>query len=138
MAEAKTCSLIAYEDTGPVLMARVVHITTGSVITQAVISSIAYAVYDVTGYDEVNDTGTVTLIIAGTQTISSVVFDTLQTPAIWTGNVDATGYNFRVDAPVSWIPAAPKRYRFDFKFTPTTGAAFACSFRATSRKLRTA
>jgi hypothetical protein len=136
MAEAKSCKFIAYEDTGVILMGRIVT-TAGTAITQAALSSIAYAVYDVTDYDDVAGTGTATLVIAGTLTISAVVFDSLQIPAIWTDLGDSTGYNFRVDAPVTWIPAAPKRYEIGFLATPASGAAFGWKYQATSRKLRT-
>ena len=137
MADAKCCLAVVWEDCGVIFMGRIVN-GSGTAITQASLSTLDYAVYDVTSYDEVNDSGTATLVLAGTQTISSVVFDTYQTPSIWTDLGDSTGYNFRVDAPVTWIPAAPKTYRIDFKATPTSGAAFAWSYQCKTRKLRTA
>lgn len=62
-----------------------------------------------------------TAVATATLTVSSVVFNSLQTDARWT--VDSTGYNFGYATVASQVPA-PGKYRFEFKFTPASGAVF--------------
>ena len=75
----------------------------GSYLTQADVTSIAYSIYDertrsvVSGHDGV------------ALTVSQVVYDTLQTDALWTA--DATGYNFKHTIDVSSNPAFPEEDR---------------------------
>lgn len=103
----------AYEDTGPALMARV-YGNAGTAITQASLSTIVLHVYNKA------DIGT-PIASSVSVTIASTVFDTLQTDARWTE--DSTGYNFRYDCPVTYLPS-PGRYIYEFVFTPSSGAAF--------------
>lgn len=102
-----------YEDSPPSLMARVTG-RTGANITQASLTSITLY-----GYNIANVASPVASGVA--LTVSSVVFDTLQTDARWTE--DDTGYNFRYDLPASYI-ATPGEYLFEFVFDPTSGENF--------------
>ncbi len=72
--EGSTCSLLA----------RVTD-TVGTVLTQSDISSIEYQIYP--------EDSTTAVVGATSLTVSSVIYDTLQTHAAWIK--DTTGYNFR-------------------------------------------
>jgi len=101
----------AYEDSGVTIMARITGLD-GAVITQGSISTITCAVFDPTGAS----VATPTVVVADS------VFDALQTDARWT--VDSTGYNFRYDVAASVMATGDKTYRFEFKFTPSSGEVF--------------
>lgn len=79
-----------WEDTGAVLMARI-HNYDDTYIMQADLSSITYSIFNTNldptdaGYTVVDESGL---------TISSVIFDTLQTDNGW--SPDTTGYNFKM------------------------------------------
>jgi hypothetical protein len=116
----------AIEDSGIVLMARVQNIS-GTNITQGSVSGITYSVFDLVDG---------TAVVSGSSlTVSTVVFDTLQTPAIWT--TDTTGYNFRHDAPATALPNGERTYRFEYKFTPTSGEVFWALFDINTIGVRT-
>ena len=102
-----------WEDSGFAWMARVKG-NDAALVTQGDLSSIAYSVYDLDAPSEDPETGTLTIAL--------VVFDTLQTDARWTK--DATGYNFRWDVSPTLLATGGHRYRFEVKFTPTTGDPF--------------
>ncbi|MGL4464761.1 MAG: hypothetical protein ACRC1K_21620 [Planctomycetia bacterium] len=66
-------------------------------------------------------------------TISSVVFNTLQTGAVW--KEDAVGFNFRADLPATSFPSPtvaeyPKKrfYEVMIQAAPTTGAVFGWNY----------
>lgn len=112
---------IAFEDGGAVNLARVTNYT-GSNVTQASLTSIHYSVYDLTSS---------TLTVSSTSlTVSGVVYDTLQTSAIWT--LDSTGYNFLHVLPASALPDGDHVYRVDYKFTPSSGEVFWQPFEITT------
>jgi len=95
----------------------------GTAITQASLSSITYKVNRIAADHDRTETETAD----GTVTISSSVFDSLQTSdPRWTK--DSTGYNFRVVIPASAFLVGDLRHRIDFLFTPVSGEAFAQSF----------
>ena len=113
-----------WEDSGCSLMARILG-TDGDEIVQADISTITYAVHEKVAGTE---------IIASTSlTISAVVFDTLQTDDRW--HTDATGYNFRMDAPVTAFPTGGTTYMVEVKFTPASGAVFHVVFEVAAQAL---
>ena len=117
---------VAFEDGAVVLMARVQNASAAN-ITQASVTAITYAVYDV----QQNTT-----VLASTSlTVSSVVFDTLQTPSIWTK--DTTGYNFRHDPAKTTLPNGGKVYRFEYLIDPTSGEDFWIVFEVTTQAIRT-
>ncbi len=77
-------------------------------ITQASLTSIAYAVVDTSDGSSVG---------TGTLAISTAVFDTLQTGEGWP---HSTGYNFEWDVAPTLTPAAAgDEYQVTITFTPT-------------------
>lgn len=105
-----------YEDSGFSLMARI-YGQAATPITQSTISSVALKVFDVSSS---------TSVATATPVVATCIFDTLQTDAYWTK--DATGYNFRYSTLASQVPNGGSRYRFEFTFTPTSGAVFPVVF----------
>lgn len=104
-------SASSYEDQPVTVMSRVRGLS-GAYITQASLSAITCKVYNSTG----------TLVTSPTVTISSAVYDTLQTSDVrWTR--DTTGYNFLFTIPATAFPL-PGYYRVEFKFTPSAGDPF--------------
>lgn len=84
----------------------------GKWATQANVSSLAYAVYDL-GTDEVPITAT--LVTSGTWTVSSVLVDTPVTPsttpssdALW--KLDQVGYNLSADLSATAFPTGGNNY----------------------------
>lgn len=109
---------LAWENGGLILMARVVG-WAGAAIVQADITSIQCTVTD-TSEDGDGETYDAAL------TVSGVVFDTLQTPDVWTA--DATGYNFRHTLPASALPSGGRVVRVEYRFVPAAGEAFYAVF----------
>lgn len=117
---------------GVTLMARI-RGNAGTLITQATLSSISYAVTNLTAAASVG---------TGTFTISATVFDDLQQndprwrrdSASSPGEDDAHGYNFRGTLAASLFVATginaasverqPDLYQADVVFTPTSGEPF--------------
>jgi hypothetical protein len=104
---------VVIEDGGATLLARIVG-NAGTVITQATITSITY--------QEFKKGTTIDIAVNSPLTVSSVVFDALQTDAIWT--IDSTGYNFSYAAAATEFPDGRETYEWEFKFTPSTGQVF--------------
>jgi len=100
----------AYEDGGCSIMARI-NGTDGTAITQSAVNTITCTVYD----------STLTSVATPSVVVGDSVFNTLQTDSRWT--VDSTGYNFRYDVAAT-VMTAPGTYRFEFKFTPTSGEVY--------------
>lgn len=132
-----TCCQVAYgcgyEDSGISLMARVYgHAATA--ITQATISTITYTVTEHATQEDAENGANGTAIIASTSlTVSSVVFDTLQTDARWTK--DSTGYNFRYDSAAADRTDGGVWHRYEVKFTPSSGAVFHAVWIVESKEL---
>lgn len=103
----------------------------GNLVTQATFSGITYTV---TRLDSLTPTsgetftgGTDTQTGTGTLTVSSVVFNSLQTTdPRWTK--DTTGYNFLATIPASCFQVGGVKHRIDIYFTPTSGEVFVQSF----------
>jgi hypothetical protein len=125
MMAATFITATIWEDSGCFLMARV-RGNAGSNITIASITSITSNVYD-----ESN----VNTLVAGptTQTVSSVVFDTLQTDSRWTK--DSTGYNVGVSALAAWFPTGGHLYRVELAFVPVSGENFKVLYRIHAQNL---
>lgn len=106
---------VGWEDSDPVFYARVVVDDAGTrrYLLQSDLTSISCSVFD---------RGTI-VGTATTITISTSVYDTLQTGTVWTQdtNGDSTGYNFRVQLAAASFPTGDKTYTVEFKFT-TTGS----------------
>lgn len=101
----------------------------GTVITQASLGSITYKV-NVLDEDDVE-----TEVATGTITISSAVYDTLQTSdPRWTK--DTTGWNFIFVVPAATFTSANAglRHRVDVRFVPASGEPFVQSFASTPAK----
>lgn len=81
--------------------------------TQSVLSAITWKAWD--------EQNTGTVHASGTLTVSSVVFDTLQTDGRW--SADATGYNFRHDITQATF-TDPGRYLIEYAVTMTGGNSF--------------
>ena len=116
-----------FEDTSPTWVERVVG-QDAAAITQASITSIAYKVYN-------PDADETEVVADGTLTVSTVVYDTLQTSdSRWTK--DTTGFNFLWAVPATLFPTGSKRVRVDVLFTPASGGVFAIvhDFIVVSRK----
>jgi hypothetical protein len=93
-------------------------------ITQALTSSITYSVFDAPTSSTASATGTLT--------VSSVIFDTLQTGTAFTTYADSTGYNFRTTMAKSLFPD-PKSYRCEFVVTLTGGSVFTFDYEVNVR-----
>lgn len=117
-----------WESTATPLIARI-RATSGTYITQASLSSIAYSVFDLTAVPAA-------IVTSGTISKSSTVFDTLQTSdARWT--VDSVGYNFLWIAPASLFPLAPRKYQVEITFTTTDSYKLRVVFQPKTQPLLT-
>lgn len=105
----------ALEDAPVTYIARIRN-TIGTVLTQALTSSIACKVYRLSEDDDPE------LVSEPTVTVASTVFDTLQTDSIW--DIDNTGYNFRHVLPGSIFSAPDTVYRVEYVVTPASGEVF--------------
>jgi hypothetical protein len=94
------------------LVARVQD-TLGNNLLQSTTTSIVVNVFDL-----IAETQTYT----GSQTIASVVFNTLQVDGRW--SQDNTGYNVAIPLAGSCFPAGGTTYRAEVNITPTNGDAF--------------
>jgi len=99
------------EDSAYANMARLVD-RDGELLTQAAVSAISLTIFT-------KKTGVV-FAAAAAVSVASTIFDTLQTPDIWTK--DSVGYNFRHDGNV--LTDGDTWYRFEYKFTPVVGGVF--------------
>jgi hypothetical protein len=128
MPEAIDIYGTAFKNGSATLMARVVR-QTGANISESDISAIHYSVYlldDQNADSRTAVTGHTNVALA----VAGVVFNTLQTDAIWT--VDTTGYNFRHVLDISAQTAfaiAGRRYLIEYRITPTAGQVILVRFR---------
>lgn len=104
-----------FEDSGVVLMAYLLGQDDGTAIKQADVSTITYEVWDITSTPSRTTSET-------SLTVSSVIFDTLQTDARW--KEGGVGYNFGWTAPATLFPDGSKTYRVEIKFTPPAGQPY--------------
>lgn len=104
---------VAIEDGGATLLARIVGNDAAN-INQASISAITYNVFTKGGGVDRAENSPLSKTV--------VIFDTLQTDAVWT--IDGTGYNFKYAAVPLEFPTGNEVSVFEFKFTPTTGQVF--------------
>ncbi len=101
------------------LLDRARALVTNALITQATVSSIAWAVVDL---------DLATTLATGTFSKTATVFDSLQTDTRWTK--DSIGYNFKAVLPAANFPVANSgnRMRADVKFTMVSGEVFRLEF----------
>ena len=128
MADALDIFGSAFKNGSVTLLARIVG-NDADPVTTADISSIEYSIYLLD--DQNPDLRTA---VEGhedaTLTVADVLFDSLQTDALWTA--DATGYNFRHTPDVSSYPAfavAGRRYLVEYRLSPTLGQIIIVRFR---------
>ena len=128
MAEAIDIHGSAFKNGSATLLARIVG-PDGANILQSDVNTIEYTVYLLDDQDPDSRTP-----VAGhtdvALTVADVIFNTLQTDAIWT--VDATGYNFRHVLDVSSNQAfavAGRRYLVEYQLTPAVGQMILVRFR---------
>lgn len=108
-------------------MARVVG-ADGSAVTQSDISSAEYSIYllddqDPDSLTAVDEHDEVAL------TVSSVVYNALQTDAIW--SKDSTGFNFKYTIDIvtnAAFTVAGRKYQIRFKVTPSSGQVIIVRF----------
>lgn len=124
MARAEPFTSEIWEDSGPVLMARIFN-HAGTLVTQASVSAIAYKVFDLSA--------PATATATGTLTVSSVIFDTLQAGVIWTS--DSVGYNFRWATPASLFPTGGRTYRVEIVLDMASGEDIPIPFELPTREL---
>jgi hypothetical protein len=128
MAEAIDIHGTAFKNGSVTLLARIVG-AGGANILQADINTVKYTAYllddqNADSRTAVAEHANVALVVA------DVIFDALQTDAIWT--VDATGYNFRHVLDVSAHQAfavAGRRYLIEYQLTPAVGQMILVRFR---------
>jgi hypothetical protein len=100
------------------LMARV-YDQAGQLLTQAAVTSIAYSIYELDD-DDPDVRGAVAGHAAVSLTKTDVIFNTLQTDALWAS--DTTGYNFRHTPPIGTSQAfakAGRHYLVEYRITPS-------------------
>lgn len=86
----------------------------GSLVTQAMLSSISYRAYRKEGNVPREITSSATAIV-----VADTIFDTLQTNfVIWPE--DSTGYNFKWDVPYTLLKKGGD-YEIEISFTPASG-----------------
>jgi hypothetical protein len=108
---------VAFEQTGGIALMGRGKSLSGSYFQQADFSSIVLKVFDMA-----DSSAPVNGASGETIAPSSVIFNALQTSdARWT--LDATGYNFRYLTSAAQLPGGGKKYRFEFKFIPTSGSS---------------
>jgi hypothetical protein len=128
MAEANEIHGTAFKNGSATLLARIVG-HSGANVLQADLNTIKYTVYLLDDQNSDNRTavdGHANVAL----TIAEVIFNTLQTDAVWT--VDATGYNFRHELNVSAHQAfavAGRRYLVEYQLTPAVGQVILVRFR---------
>lgn len=108
-----------YEGSAFTLLARVTD-KNNAALTSAVVSTITYEVWDITG-------NLPRKIVSETSLTPSAVFFAIRTGGPWT--VDSTGYNFLYEVPATDLSGRSKntypnarQYSVEFKVTPTTGS----------------
>jgi hypothetical protein len=128
MAEANDIYGTAFKNGSATLLARIVG-PSGENILQGDINAVKYTVYLLD--DQNADSRTAVAEHADvTLNVSDVIFDSLQTDALWT--VDAIGYNFRHVLDVSEHQAftvAGRRYLVEYQLTPSGGQQILVRFR---------
>ena len=128
MADAADIYGTALKNGSATLLARVVG-GDGTAILPADVASAKYSVYLLDDQDPDSRTA-VTGHTSVSLTVADVIFNSLQTDALWT--IDGTGYNFRHVMDVSTNPAfaiAGRRFLVEYELTPASGQVILVRFR---------
>lgn len=123
-----------FEDSTAYILARI-RGTSGSLVTQGSLSAINLRVYDVASPPETSDQSDPEVIAARDLTISSVVFDTLQTDSGWDTEQDASGFNLKIEVLPADLPRGGVVYRFEVKFTNSSSKIWHAAFDVPSEGL---
>jgi len=119
-----------WEDGAAVALARV-YGADGALITQATVSSITYATFDMSNGAAAGPTGT--------PVVASTIFDTIQGANLsdvrWTA--DNIGFNFRYVLPAATFPVGQHRYRIEFKLTMASGDILWIPYEAVAKAMLT-
>jgi hypothetical protein len=118
----------AFKNATVTLLARIVGNDCANV-RRADIASLTYSVY-LLDDDDADARNAVTGHAAAALTPADVLFDVLQTDALWTA--DDAGYNFRHLLDVSAhaaFPTAGRRYLVEYRLTPAAGQVIVVRFR---------
>ena len=119
---------IVFKNGTATMLARVVGADAANV-TQSDISTGTYSIYLLNDQDADSRTA-VTGHTDAALVVADVIFDTLQTDAIWTK--DSTGYNFKHEIVISSNEAfaiAGREYLVEVSLTPTSGELILVRFR---------
>lgn len=128
MAEATDIYGTAFKNGSATLLARVIG-SDGAAIVRADVASAKYTIYLLDDQDPDSRTA-VTGHANVSLTLADVIFNSLQTDALWT--VDGTGYNFRHVLDVSANQAftvAGRRFLVEVELTPVSGQVILLRFR---------
>ncbi|HUT14067.1 MAG TPA: hypothetical protein VMY42_26500 [Thermoguttaceae bacterium] len=128
MGNAADTQAIVFKNGTATCLARVVGNDAANLV-QADISAASYSIY-LLDDDDADSRTAVTGHAAVSLTVADLLFDSLQTDALWTA--DATGYNFRHAIDISTDVAfaiAGRRYLVEFTLTPVTGQTILIRFR---------
>jgi hypothetical protein len=128
MADAQDIHGTVFKNGSATLLARVVG-AAGAAVTQSDIAAVKYGIY-LLDEDDPDGQTPVTGHSGVSLPVSAVIFNTLQTDALWTR--DATGYNFKHVLEVGAHPAfavAGRSYRIVYELTPAAGQVILVRFR---------
>jgi hypothetical protein len=128
MADAQDIHGTVFKNGSAILLARVVG-AAGAVVTQGDIASLKYSIYLL----DDDDPDCQTPVPGHTDvalSVSAVLFNILQTDALWTQ--DTGGYNFKHALDVAAHPAfavAGRHYRIVYELAPAAGQVILVRFR---------
>lgn len=128
MANAVDAQGQVFKNGSATLLARIVGKDAANV-AQADISSAVYSIY-LLDEDDPDSRTVVSGHDEASLAVADIIYDTLQTDAIW--SVDATGYNFSHVVDVSTDTAfeiAGRDYLVEFTLTPVTGQVIIVRFK---------
>ena len=108
-----TAQATVYQDSGISNLARITS-STGGYLIAAGVTSIERMVFERL---------TQNVVLTQSSLTVSTVMSTLTSSSVMWG-IDATGYNFKDDVPVTATPAADTEYIVEYKVTPAAGEIF--------------
>lgn len=109
----------------PVYIMACIRGAADALVTQASITSISYLVKQYSSADDARDNanGTTITSLTSAGSVSSLIYDTLQTGSGWSGP-EGTGFNFRMPLPVASFPTGGKWYVVEVWVDPVSGDDF--------------
>ncbi|MBN2581415.1 MAG: hypothetical protein JXB10_20710 [Pirellulales bacterium] len=128
MAEAQDIFGAAFKNGSATFLARLVG-NDGAYLTPAEVAAAEYSAFLLNDRDPDERIAVLGHSAVGL-TVGDVLYDTLQTDALWT--VDSVGYNFKHALEVAVYPAfavAGRRYLVEYALTPVSGPVILVRFR---------